>query len=106
MEELQIEGEPDIIDRVVSDYLRSSEPLVSKLRPAFTESDFETVHDSAHSLKSSNANVGAIMLSRMCKELEIHLTNTTYDNAEDLISSIETEFIRGKNTLRHEVQST
>ena len=106
LKELQIEGEPDIIERIVSAYLRSSEPLISKLRAAFVGNDFEAVHDSAHSLKSSSANVGAMTLSEICKELEMNCKNTIYDDAADLISSIETEFIRVKDTLLKKIQLT
>jgi HPt (histidine-containing phosphotransfer) domain-containing protein len=80
--------------------------LVSKLREAFVENDMEVVHSSAHSLKSSSANVGAMTLSGICKELEMNCKNTIHDNVADSISAIVTEFVRVKDTLREEVQST
>jgi CheY-like chemotaxis protein len=106
LKELQIEGEPDIIERIIGAYLRSSEPLVSKLRKAVIENDFEVVHNSAHSLKSSSANVGAMTLSEVCEELEMDCKDKKYANAADLISVVETEFVRVKDTLRQEIQST
>jgi len=106
LKELQIEGEPDIIERIIGAYLRSSEPLVSKLRTAVIENDFEIVHNSAHSLKSSSANVGAMTLSEICRELEMNCKEKKHDNAAALISAIETEFVRVKDTLHQEFQST
>ncbi len=80
--------------------------MVSKLRTAAIENDFEIVHNSAHSLKSSSANVGAMRLSEVCKELEMDCKDKKYNNAPDLISAVETEFVRVKDTLRQEIQST
>ena len=105
LRELQIDGEPDIIKKITDAYLRSSEPLVTNLRQAVIDENFEVVHNSAHSLKSSSANVGALKLSEVCKELEMNCKETKYDNAADLASDIETEFVRVKNTLNMEDQS-
>ena len=104
LRELQIDGEPDIIKEITDRYLRSSEPLVTNLRQAVIDKNFEVAHNSAHSLKSSSANVGALKLSEVCKELEINCKETKYDNAEDLASVIEAEFVRVKNTLNMEEQ--
>jgi len=104
LKELQIEGQPDIIKKIIDAYLRSSEPLVANLRKAVIKDDFEVVHDSAHSLKSSSANVGAVILSEVCKELEMNCKETKYNNAADLVSTIEIEFVRVKDTLNREVQ--
>ena len=104
LKELQIEGQPDIIKKIIDAYLRSSEPLVANLRKAVIKDDFEVVHDSAHSLKSSSANVGAVILSEVCKELEMNCRETKYNNAADLVSTIEIEFLRVKDTLNREVQ--
>ena len=106
LKELQVEGEPDILEKIVSAYLNSSEPLVASLSEAVENKDFKVVHDSAHSLKSASANVGATVLSEVCKELEINCKNKTYDTAMDLVSTIETEFERARDVLNEEVPST
>ena len=106
LKEQQIDGEPDIIKKITDAYIRSSEPLVANLRQAVVEKNFEVVHNSAHSLKSSSANVGAVRLSEVCKELEMNCKDTKYDNVTDLVSAIETEFLRVKDTLNREDQSS
>ena len=106
LKELQVEGEPDILGKIVSAYLKSSEPLVASLSEAVENNDFKVVHDSAHSLKSASANVGATVLSEVCKELEINCNKNTYDTAMDLVFTIETEFKRARDVLNKEVQST
>ena len=102
LKELQIEGEPDIIKKITDAYLRSSGSLVTNLRQAVIDKNFEVVHNSAHSLRSSSANVGAMKLSEVCKELEMDCKGTKYDNATDLVSAIETEFVRVKDALTRE----
>ncbi|MBW2673440.1 MAG: response regulator, partial [Deltaproteobacteria bacterium] len=42
LQDLQIEGEPSILERVIAAYLGSSEPLVSQLKEALMEKDKET----------------------------------------------------------------
>lgn len=106
LRELQIEGEPDIIEEITDAYLRSSELMVTNLPQAVIDNDFEVVQNSAHSLKSSSANVGALMLSEICKELEMNCKETKYDNAADLVPTIETEFVRVKDALNREDQSS
>ncbi len=102
LEELQVEGEPSIVKRIVDAYLSDSDPIISQLRNALSENDREVVRRSAHSLKSSSANVGAIRLSEISRELEMNCADTIHDDAAQLITAIESEFLRVKETLHKE----
>ena len=101
--DLQIEGQPDILDRIINAYLSSSDLLVAGLQEALSVNDLEVLQNSAHSLKSSSANVGAVKLSEISKELEMGCRNKTLTNAAGLISAIEAEFIRVKDALSKEI---
>ncbi|MCP3890239.1 MAG: response regulator [Desulfobulbaceae bacterium] len=103
---LQIEGQPDIIKKITDTYLRSSEVLVTTLRQAVINRNFAVVQNSAHSLKSSSAQVGGMKLSELCAELEIYCKETKYYNVESLASAIEDEFMRVKNALNMENKSS
>ncbi len=103
---LQREGGPDIITRLIKVYLESSENLVRKMREALAADTIEVVRFNAHSLKSSSANVGAIKLSELNKELETLSKKNTHENATELVLAIELEFFRVKNALSKEIESS
>ena len=103
LHELQAEGEPSIVGLIVSTYLADTEPLMSLLDETFESGDLEQLQRIAHSLKSSSANVGAMIVSDLSKDLETHCKNKSLDNALELINRIKTEFIRAKDALNKEV---
>ena len=106
LRDLQMPGKPDILKRVISAYLSSTAPLLVTLKEAYSAKDIEGTQNSAHTLKSSSANVGAIKLSELCKELEIGCRNNTLENAAFLISSIESEVTLVTDALNKEIHST
>ncbi|MCK5195497.1 MAG: response regulator [Desulfobulbaceae bacterium] len=103
LHELQAEGEPSIVGLIVSTYLADTEPLISLLGETFESGDLEQLQRIAHSLKSSSANVGAMIVSALSKDLEIHCKNKSLDNTLELIPRIKTEFVRAKDALNQEV---
>ena len=57
----------------------------------------------AHSLKSASANVGAVVLSEICKSLEMDCRNNTLDDSDPYIKAIECEFVKVKFVLEEEI---
>ncbi len=106
LRDLQMPGKPDILKRVISAYLSSTAPLLVTLKEAYSAKDIEGTQNLAHTLKSSSANVGAIKLSELCKELEMACRNNTLENAALLISSIESEVTLVTDALNKEIHST
>jgi signal transduction histidine kinase/CheY-like chemotaxis protein/HPt (histidine-containing phosphotransfer) domain-containing protein len=67
---LQQSGPGDLVKRVIAAYLSSSTELMTKLFKAIESEDADGVRTSAHALKSSSANVGALVFSELCKMAE------------------------------------
>ncbi len=67
----QMPGYPEIVNRVISSFLRSSPDLLNKLREALLAGDMEGVRRKAHSMKSSNAQIGAMHMAAICAKLEV-----------------------------------
>lgn len=67
---LQRPGQPDILMRVLSQYLQTSPPIVATLRQAVLAQDADGLRRAAHRLKSSSAQLGAVTLSERCRDLE------------------------------------
>ena len=100
---LQIEGEPSIVAHVVSMYLTDAEPLIAGLDEIFESGEMEKLQRTAHSLKSSSANVGAVIVSELCQELEVHCKNKKFVDTIENINRIKTEFVRARDSLNQEI---
>lgn len=62
--------EPAAVLDLLDTYLHDSALQVQELDAAFAGKDYKTVHRMAHSMKSSSATFGALVLSRLCEDLE------------------------------------
>ncbi len=102
---LQIEGQPDILASIISAYLSSSERIFAELQEAMSVNNLAVVCNSAHSLKSASANVGATNFSEICREIEMKSKTNSFDNKDELISALEIEFVRVKEALQQEITS-
>ncbi|MCS6293375.1 MAG: PAS domain S-box protein [Nitrospira sp.] len=67
---LQRPGQPDLLAKVIGLYLKDSQGLVDKILAATQGKDFASLRDTAHSLKSRSATLGAWHVANLCKQLE------------------------------------
>ena len=67
---LQRPGQPDLLAKVIGLYLKDSQGLVDKILAATAGKDFASLGDTAHSLKSRSATLGAWQVADLCKQLE------------------------------------
>ena len=102
---LQIEGEPSIIQRVLEAYLRGADTLLTELADALPDNDTEALRRSAHSLKSSSANVGALKLFELSRELEMACRSGILENPADQVAAIQSEYTRVKGALQQELST-
>ncbi len=83
---------PALLGRLIGTYLNYAPPAVQQLLAALVAEDFNQLKTTAHSLKSSSANIGATTLSGLCRDLENRLkTATTWDGPTNLASVAEIE---------------
>ena len=83
-------GRVGLLQRIVDAYLQQSEQHIDQLREALANSDPGALQRAAHTLKSSSANVGALTLSALCKQLEEQGRRGKIDGAaEQIVSLIE-----------------
>jgi HPt (histidine-containing phosphotransfer) domain-containing protein len=103
LQELQIDGEQNIVNQVINTYLTESDSLIDRLQKASSDNDISVLQKTAHSLKSSSAQVGAFALSGMCKKLEMACKSNTFDSDFDSATRIKEEYIRVKRALQQEI---
>ncbi len=101
---LQRKGKPDLLSRVVRIYLEDSLRLLETLRQAVSQRDAEMVKRHAHTLKSSSANVGAVRLSTLCKDLEKMDLEGASEKGSHILSKIETEYAGVRSALSREME--
>ena len=86
---------PTLLGRLITTYLNYAPKAVTQLREAVDGKNHAALKSTAHSLKSSSANLGAIALSAQCRELEARLKATTeWDDAANAknVAAIEATF--------------
>jgi signal transduction histidine kinase/DNA-binding response OmpR family regulator len=89
---LQRQGAPDMVSKVIHIYLKESLKFLQTLQDAVSAKDATALQKAAHSFKSSSANVGAVGLSELCRDMEAMGRENKTDNAAPLLSDIQAEY--------------
>ncbi len=97
-------GKPELLTRVINLYLVESPKLMHKLKQAAGASNTREIASSAHSLKSSSANVGAKALSRYCEDLEASARRADTEEARRILTRVEAEHRSVQTALSEEFE--
>jgi TMAO reductase system sensor TorS len=97
--QIQRPDQPDIINRLITIYQKSSLTLLAEIDSAVQASDDKRLWHAAHSLKSSSANLGALKLARLCEELEMQGRAGRREQAAELAASVRHEYERTETWL-------
>lgn len=103
LRDLQNEEVPDILGRVLKLYVEESPNEVARLAKAIADAELAQVARSAHSLKSSSANIGATVLSQHCASVEAAGRNGNLQDARDLYAKLTAEHSRVQRALHAEI---
>lgn len=91
LEELKDIMEEDFLE-LLKAFLSDSEMRVKSLRSAYAADDHDNARKIAHSFKGSSGNIGARVLSQLCKEVEELARDECISDAGTLIDGLEAEF--------------
>ncbi len=97
---LQDDEDEDLLSEVLSSFLDHAQGLLSTLVCALEQTDYENIRKSAHSLKSSSANVGAVKLAEMCKQLEAAACSSSNGSLRLGVQHLEVEYGKVQTALR------
>jgi len=86
--------EPSFLQRIIKIYLSSTQDNLENLVKAFASNDIDLLTRTAHSIKSSSGNVGAMHLMKLCGDLEINCRHNQMDSTSELVESISKEFLK------------
>ena len=101
---IQKPGQPDIIKRLISIYLKNSPEILHDLSRARDDSDMQQLWRGAHSLKSSSANLGAVKLAGLCEDLEMVGRGEQQGYPKEMTIKIEKEYNRVRERLLQMVE--
>lgn len=91
-------GEEFLVE-LIDAYLEDAPNRVARLREEFNGGNMAIVIHEAHTLKSSSANIGAMRLSALAKQMEISGRNGKFEGMAEEVQKVENEFIRVKTAL-------
>src|SRR5262249_14316807 len=89
---LQREGRPDIVQQLIELFFKGAAGLLTDLDNGAATGDAPLLHRASHALKSASANLGAVVLSTHCKELEALAKSGTVADAARLVSVIREDY--------------
>ena len=101
---LQEEGKEDLLNKIITIFLNDSPERLKELRKTVNSSDAPSINRIAHTLKSSCANLGAMKISSLFREMEAMGRTNSIEHAPELLSQIETEFKVAEFALKSELE--
>lgn len=90
---------PQVLAEFIGIFLDMTPRLLANLRLALAQKNPVALHRSAHSIKSSSAQLGVMRLSRLAAELELLGRAGSLLNAPDLVNLSETEYENVRQAL-------
>ncbi len=103
LSDLQSKEDPELLTRVLTMYVLESPKAMAKLKQAVADGDAPEITRSAHSLKSTSANVGATTMSKLCADLQAAGKSADLDAARALFAKAEPEYDRVQTALTAEL---
>ena len=101
---LERNGATALVERVVAAYLDHGPAQLAAAREAVTSGEAGGLLRAVHTLKSSSANVGALRLSGMCRELEAAARGGFPPAARARLDEIEAELSHVRRALLEKTQ--
>jgi HPt (histidine-containing phosphotransfer) domain-containing protein len=87
-------GAPGLLSRLTVAFLASAPPLFDQLKNAAARGDMPAARLAAHTLKSSNANIGALTVSKLFAQIEADARHSEVVSAASRLDEAEREFRR------------
>jgi CheY-like chemotaxis protein/HPt (histidine-containing phosphotransfer) domain-containing protein len=89
---LQQSGGPDLVKKVIGNYFTSSPLLLDTIHKGIAAANPTSIHEAAHSLKSSSATLGALHLSDLCNKMESLGRAGSIEGAAELMVQIDAAY--------------
>jgi HPt (histidine-containing phosphotransfer) domain-containing protein len=99
--DLQGPGEPDVLTELVTLFLRDTPERLDAIDRALGAGDLDAVSRTAHALKGSAANLGAVALQGLAACVEVQARTADLAAARREAAALSAEYARVKGHLTH-----
>lgn len=103
-EELQEDGEPDLVVELIGLYLQDAPVKIEAIQEAAAKVDGASLKRAAHSLKGSSGTLGVRQVATVCEALERLAADALTFDATALAQRLQKEFIRAQAVLVSELR--
>ncbi len=95
------DGSANLLNELIELFLSSSPPRIQEMALALQEEDPIKLYRSAHSLKGSSGQMGAVRMQQICGSLEALGNAGTLNGVASLIEELKAEMERVRQDLQH-----
>jgi len=95
-----------MLSHIAELYLSGSRELVASIERALDVGEAADLARAAHAWRSSNGNVGALALARLCRELEDNARQGNLAGARELFAEIRAHHDRVREELQLEMRES
>jgi two-component system, sensor histidine kinase and response regulator len=92
-------GDMEFMKELVDIFIEDAQLRIREIRQALDASNFDDLGKTAHKLKGSSANLGAVGVSSMAKTLEELGKQQELDRASQVLEGLVAEMSRVESTL-------
>lgn len=103
LRDLQADGEPDVLEELVTMFLSDTARRLAAIRESVSEGRVPEVERAAHALAGGSAVFGAESFISTCRELQRAGREGNLDAVPELVERMEAEFERLRDALRQEI---
>jgi HPt (histidine-containing phosphotransfer) domain-containing protein len=97
---MQRNGRPGFMDRVITLYLQTAAELIADLEAASAFDELAMLHRASHTLKPCSATVGALSLAALCETLEQMARSGSVPDPAARVAAIAEEYKRVEAELK------
>jgi len=92
--------DPGLLVELIDLYLSDAPLRMAEIEQSFASGDWPLLERAAHTLKSASANIGALGLSELCKELECQARKRDPQGCAGLCRRSAEDLVRVESALR------
>ena len=102
---MQRNGRPGFMDRVITLYLQTAAELIADLEAASASDELAVLHRASHTLKPCSATVGALSLAALCETLERMARSGSVPDPAARVAAIAEEYKRVEAELKDRLRN-
>ena len=99
-------GEPDVLGAILQLFLDEVPKKIDSVRVAMAAGDASQVQRTAHSLKGSSGNIGALAMYDVCRQLDDRAKSGNLVLLQPLVESLAAEYRKVEAEIRRLLQAS